>query len=128
MARGRQRIRVRGSRQQWAQARSLKEVGSETDPSTADGAEATVPKPLSGRDVVATTRCGLCGVVTEQRLRSDEVLVLVPNALCISCDEVRCEDCWSAPDDACVGVDEHEFLEIRYQEDGQVRTADFSGW
>ena len=119
MARGRQRIRQRGSRQQWAQARNLKSFGpdeanGETPanpdaPIAADG----LPRALRGSDVVASTRCGLCNVVVEQRLRDDRKVDVVPYALCISCDEVRCEACWAAEDDPCVDADEHEFMDVQ---------------
>ena len=117
MARGRQRIRQRGSRQQWAQARNLKAFPGEE--LGADGAPAEIPavdapgKPLSGGDVVASTRCGLCNVIVEQRLRDGRKVNLVPYALCMSCDEVRCEECWAAEDDPCVDADEHEFMEVQ---------------
>lgn len=116
MARGRQRIRQRGSRQQWAQARNFKAFGAdgaEVDGVVAPPQEPEVPKPLSGSDVVVSVRCGLCNVVVEQRLRDAGRVALVPYALCISCDEVRCEDCWSAEDDPCVDADEHEFMDVQ---------------
>ena len=129
MARGRQRIRQRGSRQQWAQARDYKVFGAGGDESGAEAAASGPPKPLSGADVVASTRCGLCGLVVEQRTRDGRTLVLVPYALCISCDEVRCENCWGAEDDLCGDEDvEHEFLEVRYSEEGAPKTAAFATW
>ena len=130
MARGKLRIRQRGSRQQWAQARTLKEFGSSEDgPANGSADEAIGPaRPLGGDEVVATTRCGLCNVVTEQRRRDGGELVLLPYSLCISCDEVRCQECWAADDDACADADEHEFLEVHYAEAGIARTADFVGF
>jgi hypothetical protein len=128
MARGKLRIRQRGSRQQWAQARTFKEFGS-SDEATVDGAsgEASGPqKPLAGDEVVATSRCGLCNVVVEQRRRDGARVVLVPYSLCISCDGVRCQECWPADDDACADADEHEFLEVHYTEAGSARTVDFA--
>ena len=136
MARGRQRIRQRGSRQQWAQARSYKTFGAndvdgagQAPASDGETAEAGAPpQPLAGADVVATSRCGLCGVVVEQRLRDGRTVNLVPYALCISCDEVRCEECWAAEDDLCDDDVEHEFLEVHYAEDGRAAVADFGSW
>jgi hypothetical protein len=120
VARGRQRIRQRGSRQQWAQARNYKTFGVEesngTHAAPADGVgEGTdaVQKLLSGSDVIASTRCGLCNVVVEQRLRDGRKVNVLPYALCMSCDEVRCEACWSAEDDPCIDADEHEFMEVQ---------------
>src|SRR5919202_3540441 len=113
MARGKRRIR-----QQWAQARTFKEFGS-GDEVAVDGVigePSGPPKPLAGDEVVATTRCGLCNVVVEQRRRDGVRLVLVPYSLCISCDGVRCQECWAAEDDACADADEHEFLEVQYAE------------
>jgi hypothetical protein len=130
MARGKLRIRQRGSRQQWAQARTFKEFGS-GDEAAVDGAigEPSGPaKPLAGDEVVATTRCGLCNVVVEQRRRDGARLVLVPYSLCISCDVVRCQECWEAEDDVCADADEHEFLEVHYAEAGTPRTADFASF
>ena len=127
MARGKLRIRQRGSRQQWAQARTFKEFsGAEGEPGVeaADGP----PKPPPGDDLIASTRCGLCGVVVEQRLRDRKRVVLLPHALCISCDEVRCEDCWLAEEDRCGVDDEHEFLEVHYAEGGAAQVADFGSW
>jgi hypothetical protein len=127
MARGKLRIRQRGSRQQWAQARTFKEFGS-SDEATVDGAPGEAsgpPKPLAGDEVVASSRCGLCNVVVEQRRRDGARVVLVPYSLCISCDGVRCQDCWQA-DDACADADEHEFLEVHYSEAGSARTTDFA--
>src|SRR5919204_1719084 len=120
MARGKLRIRQRGSRQQWAQARTFKEFGS-SDGAAVNGAggEADGPlKPLAGDEVVATSRCGLCNVVVEQRRRDGARLVLVPYSLCISCDDVRCQECWELEDDFCADADEHEFLEVHYAEAG----------
>lgn len=130
MARGKLRIRQRGSRQQWAQARNLKAFGGDDEElAQSEGGAPPVPgKPVGGQDVVHSLRCGLCGLVAEQKLRDGRTLVLVPYALCISCDEVRCENCWAAPDDACADADEHEFLEVKYQQDGTVRTAEFADW
>jgi hypothetical protein len=129
MAKGKLRIRQRGSRQQWAQARHFKAFGGdEGDPAQGEAAAAAPDRPLSGQEVVQSLRCGLCGLVAEQRLRDGGTLVLRPYVLCISCDELRCDDCWAAPDDACADADEHEFLEVRYQRDGAVRTADFASW
>ena len=59
MARGRQRIRQRGSRQQWAQARSYKAFGADglevtAEPGSVDGEPAGPPKPLGGADVDVT--------------------------------------------------------------------------
>jgi hypothetical protein len=130
MARGKLRIRQRGSRQQWAQARTFKEFGSSED-GAADGAlgdGSGPPRPLAGDEVVATTRCGLCNVVAEQRRRDGARLVLVPYSLCISCDELRCQACWEAEDDACADADEHEFLEVHYAEAGTAKTADFASF
>jgi hypothetical protein len=130
MARGKLRIRQRGSRQQWAQARTYKEFGS-SDELNANGANAEAsgpPKPLGGDEVVATTRCGLCNVVAEQRRRDGVRLVLVPYSLCISCDEVRCQECWAGADDDCADGDEHEFMEVHYSEGGAPRTADFASF
>ena len=119
MARGRQRIRQRGSRQQWAQARNFKTFGVDeangevaADPNGAVAPDGP-PKPLGGSDVVASTRCGLCNVVVEQRLRDGRTVGVVPYALCISCDEVRCEECWAAVDDPCIDADEHEFMDVQ---------------
>jgi hypothetical protein len=130
MAKGKLRIRQRGSRQQWAQARTLKEFGSSDDaPAEAVLGEASGPaKPLAGDDVVATTRCGLCNLVVEQRRRDSTRLVLLPYSLCISCDEVRCQECWVSADDACADGDEHEFMEVHYQEAGALRTVDFAAF
>ena len=130
MARGKLRIRQRGSRQQWAQARTFKEFGS-SDEAVVDGAagETSGPlRPLAGDEVVATTRCGLCNVVVEQRRRDGARLVLVPYSLCISCDGVRCQECWAAEDDDCADGDVHEFLEAHYAEDGVAKTADFGSF
>ena len=119
MARGRQRIRQRGSRQQWAQARNLKSFGVEEPNGEAPATPAAAPpadeppRALGGSDVVASTRCGLCNVVVEQRLRDGRKVGIVPYALCISCDEVRCEVCWAAEDDPCVDADEHEFMDVQ---------------
>jgi hypothetical protein len=128
MARGKLRIRQRGSRQQWAQARTFKEFGSgdEVGVDGVIGEPSGPPKPLAGDEVVATTRCGLCNVVVEQRRRDGVRLVLVPYSLCISCDGVRCQECWQAEDDVCADADEHEFLEVHYAEGGAARTADFA--
>jgi hypothetical protein len=128
MARGKLRIRQRGSRQQWAQARTFKQFGSsdETAVNGASGHASDPARPLAGDEVVATSRCGLCNVVVEQRRRDGARLVLVPYSLCISCDEVRCQDCWQAEDDACGDADEHEFLEVYYAEAGTPGTADFA--
>jgi hypothetical protein len=133
VARGRQRIRQRGSRQQWAQARSYKAFGADgqeatAEPGSVDGEAAGPPKPLSGADVVASTRCGLCNVVVEQRLRDGRTVSLVPYALCISCDEVRCQECWAAEDDLCDDDVEHEFMEVHFGEDGRPAVADFASW
>jgi hypothetical protein len=130
MARGKLRIRQRGSRQQWAQARTFKEFGSGDEP-TVDGANGEAngpPRPLAGDEVVATSRCGLCNVVVEQRRRDGARVVLLPYSLCISCDGVRCQECWQADDDVCADADEHEFLEVHYAEAGIARTADFVGF
>src|SRR5438093_13774616 len=130
MARGKLRIRQRGSRQQWAQARTFKEFGS-SDEAVVDGAAGEgsgPPRPLAGDEVVATTRCGLCNVVVEQRRRDGARLVLVPYSLCISGDEVRCQECWDVEDDFCADADEHEFLEVHYAEAGIPRTADFASF
>jgi hypothetical protein len=126
MARGKLRIRQRGSRQQWAQARTFKEFTGEDG--AADGAVEVTgpPKPLSGEDVTATSRCGLCGVVVEQRRRDGTRVVLLPYSLCISCDEVRCQECWAAEDDFCGDDEEHEFLEVHYAEAGAPQTTDFA--
>jgi hypothetical protein len=111
MAKGKLRIRQRGSRQQWARARDLKVQGA-TEPSVADdSATAEAQRILAAGDVVQRTRCGLCGTRVEQRLRDGRVVVLLTHALCMSCDEVRCEACWAAPDDPCVDADEHELTE-----------------
>jgi hypothetical protein len=130
MAKGKLRIRQRGSRQQWAQARYLKAFGSdEAEPAPSEPGAPTVPdRPVGGQDVVQSLRCGLCGLVAEQRLRDGRTLVPKPYVLCISCDEVRCDGCWAAEDDPCADADEHEFLEVKYQRDGSVRTADFASW
>lgn len=116
MARGRQRIRQRGSRQQWAQARNFKAFGADemaTDgasgPTVAAAPEA--PKPTAANDVVASTRCGLCNLVVERKLRDGSRVSLRPYVICISCDQVRCEECWSADEDPCIDADEHEFME-----------------
>lgn len=118
MARGRQRIRQRGSRQQWAQARNFKafgadEPGADGAAASADGADAPAEpaRPLAGTDVVASTRCGLCNLVVEQQLRDGTRVAVRPYVICMSCDAVRCEDCWAADDDPCVDADEHEFME-----------------
>jgi hypothetical protein len=120
MARGKQRIRQRGSRQQWAQARNFKTFGVDepngVNGSTPDGAAIVADgpvRPLSGSDVVASTRCGLCNAVVEQKLRDGRTVGVVPYALCMSCDEVRCEACWAADDDPCVDAEEHEFMELQ---------------
>jgi hypothetical protein len=130
MARGKLRIRQRGSRQQWAQARTYKEFGS-SDGAVVDGAtaEAGGPgKPLAGDEVVATSRCGLCNLVVEQRRRDGVRLILIPYSLCISCDGVRCQQCWAAEDDACADGDEHEFPEVHYAVAGGTTTADFASF
>jgi hypothetical protein len=139
VARGRQRIRQRGSRQQWAQARDLKAFpgddtadGSATPGSTPAAlgeplAPAVAARHSAGQQVVASTRCGLCNVVVEQRLREGRRVTRVPYALCISCDEVRCDQCWDA-DDVCAGDEEHEFLEVHYDEGGRSQVADFRSW
>lgn len=111
MARGRQRIRHRGSRQQWAQARDLKADGAEA-PSEQPTEPATPVKAFTAADAVMSTRCGLCGLVVEQKLRDGRRVVLLPHVLCLSCDEVRCSGCWDAPDDACGPDDEHEFADV----------------
>jgi hypothetical protein len=130
MAKGKLRIRQRGSRQQWAQARNFKAFsGDDGDPTqTEPGAPPVPDKPLSGHDVVQSLRCGLCGLVAEQRLRDGRTIVLIPYVLCISCDEVRCDGCWGAEEDTCADADEHEFLEVKYQRGGAVQTADFRQW
>ncbi|HEY3082738.1 MAG TPA: hypothetical protein VGM69_22860 [Chloroflexota bacterium] len=130
MAKGKLRIRQRGSRQQWAQARNLKLFGGEEgEPGQSEPGAPPVPdRPASGHDVVQSLRCGLCGLVAEQRLRDGGTLVLIPYVLCISCDEVRCDACWAAEDDPCADADEHEFLEVKYQRNGAVQTADFGEW
>jgi hypothetical protein len=130
MARGKLRIRQRGSRQQWAQARTFKEFGSADDaPDGGAVAEADGPaRPLAGDEVVAASRCGLCNAVVEQRRRDGVRVVLLPYSLCISCDGVRCQECWAAEDDACLDADEHEFLEVHYAEAGAARTADYASF
>src|SRR5579885_1254153 len=134
VARGRQRIRQRGSRQQWAAARNYKAFGGDELDGTQTGtidAEAEAngpPRPLTGADVVASTRCELCNVVVEQRLRDGRKVVLVPYALCMSCDGVRCEACWAADDDFCEDDVEHEFLEVHYDDGGRPAVADFATW
>jgi hypothetical protein len=127
MARGKLRIRQRGSRQQWAQARNFKAFGGD-ELAAAPSAAAVPDRPLSGQEVAQSLRCGLCGVVAEQTLRDGRALVRVPYAHCISCDEVRCEGCWASSDDECVDGDEHEFLEVRYQRDGAAQSAAFADW
>jgi len=130
MAKGKLRIRQRGSRQQWAQARNFKAFGGDEGEAASSGPDAsTAPdRPASGHDVVQALRCGLCGLVAEQRLSDGRTLVLKPYVLCISCDEVRCDGCWAAEDDVCVDGEEHEFLEVKFQRDGAVRTASFDEW
>ena len=127
MARGKLRIRQRGSRQQWAQARTFKEFTGE-EGAVAGGAAESLgpPKPLAGDEVTATSRCGLCGVVVEQRRRDGGRVVLFPYSLCISCDEVRCQECWAGDDDFCGDDEEHEFLEVHYAEEGAPQVADFA--
>src|SRR5437899_2670468 len=90
MARGRQRIRQRGSRQQWAQARNFKTFGDE---STLTAVEEIAPPPLIA-GAVPSLRCGRCTIVVEQRLSDGTKQALLPYALCIICDETRCEECW----------------------------------
>jgi hypothetical protein len=128
MARGKLRIRQRGSRQQWAHARTFKEFAADR-PAQGDGSEASGPsRPLAAEDIVATTRCGLCGTVVEQRRRDNGRVVVGPYALCLSCDEVRCQACWAVPDDGCVDDEEHEFLEVQFADNGVAATADFANW
>ena len=130
MARGKLRIRQRGSRQQWAQARTFKEFGSADEAAEAGvaGEVGGPARPLGGDEVVAATRCGLCNAVVEQRRRDGARIVLLPYSLCISCDGVRCQECWPAEDDACSDADDHEFLEVHYAEAGTPRTADFASF
>ena len=111
MAKGKLRIRQRGSRQQWAKARDLKVSGTIEPALRDDSATDEAQRILTGGDVVQRTRCGLCGALVEQRLRDGRAVVLLVHALCMSCDEVRCEPCWQAPDDPCVDADEHELME-----------------
>jgi hypothetical protein len=110
MAKGKLRIRQRGSRQQWAKARDLKVLGA-IEPGDVDVAASEAQRILTGGDVVQRTRCGLCGALVEQRLRDGRSIVLLSHALCMSCDEVRCQECWGAPDDPCIDADEHELME-----------------
>jgi hypothetical protein len=113
MAKGKLRIRQRGSRQQWARARDVKVLGA-VEPSAADElATSEAQRILTGGDVVQRVRCGLCDTLVEQRLRDGRSVVLVAHALCASCDDVRCQACWDADDDPCVDADEHELLEPR---------------
>jgi hypothetical protein len=112
MAKGKLRIRQRGSRQQWARARDYKVLG--TEEAAAPSAEISeAQKLLAGGDVVQRTRCDLCGSLVEQRLRDGRTVVVATHALCMSCDEVRCQACWNAPDDPCIDADEHELMEAR---------------
>ena len=111
MAKGKLRIRQRGSRQQWAKARDFKLSGAVDAPFGDDSVTSEAQRILTGGDVVQRTRCGLCGALVEQRLRDGRAVVLAAHALCMSCDEVRCEACWAAPEDACVDADEHELME-----------------
>jgi len=122
MARGRQRIRQRGSRQQWAVARAFKGSPSDEGGGETVGSEVEVAiRP----DVITTARCGLCKKVTEQKMVGGQVNVLIPYSRCFSCNAVRCEECWDDPDDPCDGMDEHEFLKVRLSEEGVPRTANF---
>lgn len=112
MAKGKLRIRQRGSRQQWQKARDIKVLGAaEPAPIVEDMTEAQ--RILTGGDVVQRIRCGLCDALVEQRLRDGRVVTLVTHALCMSCDDVRCQACWAADEDPCVDADEHEFMEPR---------------
>jgi hypothetical protein len=111
MAKGKLRIRQRGSRQQWAKARDFKLSGALESPNGDESVTAEAQRILTGGDVVQRTRCGLCGALVEQRLRDGRAIVLLVHSLCMSCDEVRCEECWQAPDDPCVDADEHELME-----------------
>jgi hypothetical protein len=111
MAKGKLRIRQRGSRQQWAKARDFKVQGA-LEPAVGDEtATSEAQRILTGGDVVQRTRCGLCGALVEQRLRDGRTVVLLAHSLCMSCDEVRCQECWQAPDDPCIDADEHELME-----------------
>lgn len=112
MARGKLRIRQRGSRQQWAQARSYKEHGDSAPVPSDNGVSAEAARLLSGGDVIAATRCGFCNRVVERRLRSGSRVVVSAYALCLSCDEARCQGCFEAEDDGCVEGDEHELGEL----------------
>ena len=128
MARGKLRIRQRGSRQQWAQARNFKVFGAVDQSAVGEPSTeaAGAPRILPADEVVASTRCGLCNLVVEQRRRDGARVVLQPYSLCISCDEVRCHECWAAEDDVCADADEHEFLEVHFVEGGAPRTIDFA--
>ena len=111
MAKGRLRIRQRGSRQQWAKARDYKVLGVEEPAAVDADAASEAQRILTGGDVVQRVRCGLCGALVEQRLRDGRSVVVATHALCMSCDEVRCEACWAADDDPCVDADDHELME-----------------
>ena len=120
MAKGKQRIRQRGSRQQWAHARDYKEFGPEP------AADESAQQP-PGAAPVSFVRCGRCNGIAEQRLGDGGVELLLANVSCARCGALRCEDCWEAEDDPCP-AGEHEFLEVRYAEGRQVHTADFATW
>lgn len=79
-------------------------------------------------EVVANTRCGLCRTVVEVRHRDGKVFVSRPYALCMSCDAVRCEECWGDPDDPCEDADDHEFMKVRVDSGGTPRTVNFTAY
>lgn len=135
MARGKQRIRQRGSRQQWAQARNFKTIDGITTPGdvTSEGPTVDAPPATSvsanEQRIARVDKCGLCGIVVEQKRMNGSRELLVAYALCISCDEIRCLNCWDVDDDLCTdSVDEHEFAEINYAVDGECRSMEFNAW
>jgi hypothetical protein len=105
MARGKLRIRQRGSRQQWARVRDVKTFGPDDQPEP----DSEALKLLSGSDIVKTVRCGLCARILEQTLRDGRTTTTAAYAACITCEEVRCADCVGADDDPCVDDAEHEY-------------------
>lgn len=106
MARGKLRIRQRGSRQQWARVREHKTFGPDETP------ESDALKLLSASDVVKTLRCGMCGLVVEQTLRDGRTVAQAPYRTCRNCEELRCTSCLDAEDDPCVDdAERHAFAE-----------------